>query len=61
MKTFIALSIIWGIVSYIRIKKKSLGSEFNPFNGTFFDYLGFLLGSITIAVVILILMLSYLP
>ena len=28
MKTFIALSIIWGIVSYIRIKKKSLGSEY---------------------------------
>jgi multisubunit Na+/H+ antiporter MnhB subunit len=61
MKTLTILIIIWGIVSYIRLKKKSEGGKFNPFNGTFFDYIGFLIGASTIISTIIILALIYLP
>ena len=46
MITFSIFSIIWGIISYFNIRKacsKNL-SEFNPFEGGFINYLGFVFG-----------------
>ena len=46
MITLAILSILWGLFSYYRINKrcKENGADFNPFNGTLVDFIGFMLG-----------------
>ena len=61
MKTLITLIIIWGIVSYIRIKKKSEDGKFNLFSASVFDYFGFAIGCCALSLIILILIVKYLP
>lgn len=60
MLTLTALMTIWGIISYFRIKKASTGS-FNPFNGEFIDYMGFMFGGIFSILVIGYLIIKFLP
>ena len=63
MITLGIIFIVWGIISYFRIKKvcKQTGKEFTPFEGSFLDYLGFLAGLAMLVVNILILAVRYLP
>lgn len=63
MITLSVLCIIWGIISYIRIKKanKELNKEFNPFYGNFIDFMGFLVGFIMLILTSVILITFYLP
>jgi hypothetical protein len=63
MITLSILSIIWGIVSYIRIKKicDQKNEEFNPFAGSFFDYFGIVIGAATSVITILTLAIRFLP
>jgi len=58
MITTIVLIIIWFIISCYRIYKKD--KDFNPFNGSFLDYFGWIFGLFTIAV-LLYLLLKYAP
>jgi hypothetical protein len=59
MITTIVLIIIWFIISCYRIYKKD--KDFNPFNGTILDYLGWFFGMITIPSLLLYLLLKYAP
>lgn len=63
MITLSILSIVWGIISYIRIKKicDQKNEEFNPFEGSFFDYIGIFAGLITSIIVIFVLSTRFLP
>ena len=63
MITLSILCIVWGIVSYFRIKKicKQTGVEFNPFEGSFVDCLGFYMGLVILISTIIILTIRYLP
>lgn len=60
MLTLTALMTIWGVISYFRIKRVSNGS-FNPFNGGFIDYMGFMLSSVLLILVIVSLIIKFLP
>ncbi len=55
--------IIWGIISYIRTKKicdqKNVG--FDPFEGSFFDYFGIVIGAAISVITILTLAIRFLP
>ena len=63
MITFSILCIVWGIISYFRIKKvcEQTDQEFDPFEGHFIDYFGFLMGSAILIVDIILLTTRYLP
>jgi hypothetical protein len=63
MITIFILFTIWGIISYLRIKKicKQKGEEFNPFEGSFIDYLGLLIGSAIFIISIVTFSVRYLP
>lgn len=61
MKTLTILITIWCIVSYIRLKKKSEGGEFDLLSGSFFDYFGFGIGCVVLCALILTLIVKYLP
>ena len=63
MITLSALCIIWGIISYCRIRKicKQSNKEFNPFYGNFIDFMGFLVGFIMLILNSVILITFYLP
>lgn len=63
MITLSILCMIWGIISYFRIRKvcKQTGKEFTPFEGSFVDYLGFVVGFATFILSIVILSNHYLP
>jgi hypothetical protein len=66
MITLTVLIVIWGSLSIYRIHKESKkeGVSFNPFYGSFIDYMGFMV-SIAMAILTLSLLLSliikYLP
>ncbi len=63
MITLSILSLIWAIVSYYRINKtcKELDIDFDPFMGTFFDYLGLIVGTLVLVLFILAVIVIYLP
>jgi hypothetical protein len=66
MITLTILFLIWGIVSYYRINKtcKELDIDFDPFMGTFFDYLGLIVGTSVLVLFIIIIsavIVIYLP
>jgi hypothetical protein len=62
MTTLIAIFIIWFVISTVRIYKKS-GSwkNWNPFEGSFLDYLGIIVGGIIVTITTLYLTIIYLP
>jgi hypothetical protein len=63
MITLSVLCIIWGIVSYFRIKKlcNQMNVEFNSFEGSFLDCVGFIIGLSTLILSIVTLSTHYLP
>jgi len=63
MITLSVLCMIWGIISYFRIKKvcKQTGKEFTPFESSFVDYFGFLVGFAMLVINVIILITRYLP
>ena len=63
MITLSILSLIWAIVSYYRINKtcKELDIDFDPFMGTFFDYLGLIVGIVILSLFIMVLIVICLP
>ena len=67
MITLFALVILWGIFSTYRIYKKckSMGVDFDPFEGTFEEYMGVIMGSIiggsVLVGFLLYLIIIYLP
>jgi hypothetical protein len=63
MITLSILFSIWGIVSCYRVNKicKRLDVDFNPFRGTFFDYLGIIIGVSVSIVFTIIGFIVYLP
>jgi hypothetical protein len=63
MITLTILFLIWGIVSYYRINKtcKELDIDFDPFMGTFFDYLGLIVGTLVLVLFILAVIVICLP
>ena len=63
MITLSILCIIWGIISYFRIKKicDQKEEEFNIFYGSFFNYMGFLVGFAVLILTSVILIAFYLP
>jgi hypothetical protein len=63
MITLSTAFIIWGIISYIRIKKicNQKNEEFNPFEGSFVDFLGIAIGTAMSIIVIFVLSACFLP
>jgi|LakMenE18May11ns_1017448.scaffolds.fasta_scaffold8063928_1 hypothetical protein len=61
MITLAILMNIWFIVSVIRIKRKQVGKSFNPYDGTFPEYLGLILGGAVFIITIIVLSIAYLP
>jgi hypothetical protein len=63
MITIFTLFIIWGFISYLRIKRicNQKEEEFNPFEGSFIDYLGFLTGAAISIISIVTFSVRYLP
>jgi hypothetical protein len=63
MITLSILCIILGIISYFKIKKacKQKEIEFDPFEGSFINYLGFVLGLAMFIIDIIAFSIYYLP
>jgi hypothetical protein len=63
MITLSIACIVWGIISYIRTKKicDQKNEEFNPFEGSFVDYLGIVIGTAMSVIAILVLAVRFLP
>jgi len=61
MLTLTILMMIWFVISIIRIKKACKGIEFNPFEGTMIDFMGFILGTVITILVIITICLVFLP
>jgi hypothetical protein len=63
MITLSILCIILGIVSYFRIKKACEQKEihFDPFEGSFINYFGFVFGLVMFIINIIALSVRYLP
>lgn len=63
MTTLLIIMIIWFIISYYRLTKiaKKTNEGFNIFSGTFLDYSGIILGSVTISSYLIFLIVKYLP
>lgn len=63
MITLGLLVIIWGIISFLRVNKKckAEGVFFNPFNGSFLDYIGIVIGTVVFIIDALFILITYLP
>lgn len=63
MYTLCLLIMVWFIISCIRINNvcKKTNCDFNPFNGTFIDWAGFVLGGTITLIFIVTMSLIYLP
>lgn len=63
MYTLLCLLILWGIISFVKIRKicKSKRIEFNMFECGIINYMGFLIGGIASIGTTLSLIIKYLP
>jgi hypothetical protein len=64
MITLLIIIIIWFIISYYNLNKirKLEGKKgINPFEGSFLDYMGFILGAFVILALIIVISFKYLP
>ena len=63
MITLIVLCLIWGVISTYRINKicKKQGEAFSPFEGKFYDYMGFMIGISIAIIIIVVAAIFYLP
>jgi hypothetical protein len=64
MITLLIIFIIWFIISYYNLNKiRKLEDEknINPFDGSFLNYMGFILGAFVILALIVIISFKYLP
>jgi hypothetical protein len=61
MITLNIILIIWGIISYIRIKKVCGNGTFNLLEAGLLDFIGFLLGSTMLLMVIITICITHLP
>jgi hypothetical protein len=63
MITLTIIVLIWCVLSYYRIHQKSKynNREFNPFDGTFLDYGGVVVGTPMLLLLFLYFITKYLP
>ena len=63
MKTLAIVTIIWGLISFFRTRRKCKeeGVEWDPFSGTIIDYIGIIAGITSLFISAICLFATYLP